>query len=196
MVPSIWLHKLCYQQLGILPKLIRNGVAKDIYFKQSKSRKNKISSHLKVLISATNLKDVNKVNHQFLKFIDDYRPDEILILLMGNADNLKLNTKFPIKKLGYIDDEIQKAKIYNEADALIFPSMGDNCPLTILEAVSCGLPVVCFSNSGMKELISLLKLTELNDKPRILDNLSTPNDYEVLGLPSMCNHYIQVYQSC
>ena len=57
--------------------------------------------------------------------------------------------------------------------------MDDNCPLTILEAVSCGLPVVCFSNTGMTELISLLKLSELNDKPRILDNLSTPNDYEV-----------------
>ena len=150
---------------------------------------------LKVLISASNLRDENKVNFRFLQFFDDYRPDEILILLMGNADNLKLNTKFPIKKLGYIDDEIQKAKIYNEADALIFPSMDDNCPLTILEAVSCGLPVVCFSNTGMTELISLLKLSELNDKPRILDNMSTPNDYEVLGLPSMCNYYIQVYQS-
>ena len=194
-VPSIWLKELCNQQIGILPVLVRNGVDKNLYFKNTKYKRKKKTLYCKVLISASNLRNENKVNFRFLQFFDDYRPDEILILLMGDTDNLKLDTKFQIKKLGYIDDEIEKAKIYNEADALIFPSMGENCPLTILEAVSCGLPVFCFSNTGMKELISLLKLTELNDKPRILDNLSMPNDHEVLGLPSMCNHYIQVYQS-
>ena len=175
-VPSIWLKELCFQQLGILPELIRNGVAKDLFFKQSTFRKNKISSNLKVLISATNLKDVNKVNHQFLKFFDDYHSDEILILLMGNSGNLTLNTKFKVKKLGYIDDEIAKAKLYMDADVLIFPSMGENCPLTILEAVCCGLPVVCFSNTGMTELINELKLTELVKSPRLLDNLPKPNE--------------------
>jgi glycosyltransferase involved in cell wall biosynthesis len=193
--PSIWLHKLCYQQLGILPKLIRNGVSKDIFFKQSTSRKNKISSYLKVLISATNLKDVNKVNHQFLKFIDDYHSDEILILLMGNSDNLTLNTKFKVKILGYINDEISKAKLYKEVDLLLFPSMGENCPLTILEAVCCGLPIVCFSNTGMTELINELKLTELVKRPRLLDNLPKPIDENVSGLSSMYSKYIKVYQN-
>ena len=193
-VPSIWLKELCFQQLGILPELIRNGVAKDLFFKQSTFRKNKISSNLKVLISATNLKDVNKVNHQFLQFFDDYHSDEILILLMGNSGNLTLNTKFKVKKLGYIDDEIAKAKLYMDADVLIFPSMGENCPLTILEAVCCGLPVVCFSNTGMTELINELKLTELVKSPRLLDNLPKPNEKNVVGLSSMYSQYMKVYQ--
>ena len=63
---------------------------------------------------------------------------------MGNSENLTLNTKFNVK-IGYNDDEISKAKLYREADVLIFPSMGENCSLTILEAASCGLPVVCFT---------------------------------------------------
>lgn len=194
-VPSIWLQKLCYQQLGILPKLIRNGVAKDIFFKQSRCRKKTISSNLKVLISSTNLQNENKVNHQFLKFIEDYHSDEILILLMGNSDNLNLNTKFKVKKLGYINDEISKANLYRESDILLFPSMGENCPLTILEAVCCGLPVVCFSNTGMTELINELNLTELGKRPKLLDNLPKPIDKNVSGLSSMYLKYIKVYQN-
>ena len=48
-------------------------------------------------MSTSNLRDVHKLNNQFLKLIDDYHSDEILILMMGNSDNLKLNTKFKLK---------------------------------------------------------------------------------------------------
>ena len=194
-VPSIWLQKLCYQQLGILPKLIRNGVNKDLFYKQSTHRKKKQSSYIKVLMSASNLRDVHKLNNQFLKLIDDYHSDEILILMMGNSDNLKLNTKFKIEKLGYIEDENHKAKVYNEADVLIFPSMGENYPLTILEAVCCGLPVVCYSNTGMTEMINELNLRKLEEMPRLLDNLTEPNDKNVIGTSSMKSQYMQVFKN-
>ena len=146
-------------------------------------------------MSASNLRDVHKLNNQFLKLIDDYHSDEILILMMGNSDNLKLNTKFKIEKLGYIEDENHKAKVYNEADVLIFPSMGENCPLTILEAVCCGLPVVCYSNTGMTELINELNLRELEEMPRLLDNLTEPNDNNVKGTSSMKSQYMQLFKS-
>ena len=149
------------------------------------------------MITASNLRDTSKINHEFLDFIDDYNSDEILLLIMGNSDNFKLNTRFEINKLGYIEDENCKAKVYNNADVMIFPrSMGDNCPLTILEAVSCGLPVVCYSNTGMTELINLLRLTELNYKPRLLDNLPKPKDEDVPELYSICKEYVQIYENC
>lgn len=44
--------------------------------------------------------------------------------------------------------------VYSAASFLIFPSMQDNCPNTVLESQACGTPVLCFSNSGTAELVS------------------------------------------
>ncbi len=42
---------------------------------------------------------------------------------------------------------------YNAADAIIVPSLEDNLPNTIMEALSCGTPVVGFKTGGIPEMI-------------------------------------------
>lgn len=44
-------------------------------------------------------------------------------------------------------------KYYSSADILLYPSIADNCPLAILEAMACGLPVVSFATGGIPELV-------------------------------------------
>ena len=40
---------------------------------------------------------------------------------------------------------------------MIFPSVAENCPLVVLEAMGCGTPVIAFNTGGMPELVDYLK---------------------------------------
>jgi glycosyltransferase involved in cell wall biosynthesis len=46
---------------------------------------------------------------------------------------------------------------YNAADALIVPSLEDNLPNTIMEAMACGTPAVGFNTGGIPEMIGHLE---------------------------------------
>ena len=43
--------------------------------------------------------------------------------------------------------------IYSAADLFVAPTLQDNLPNTILEAISCGVPVVAFNVGGVPEII-------------------------------------------
>lgn len=62
--------------------------------------------------------------------------------------NLKKEILFP----GYVDQE-DLPGIYNLAKMLVFPSLYEGFGLPVLEALSCGLPVVCADNSSLPEVL-------------------------------------------
>ncbi|MDT3698284.1 MAG: glycosyltransferase family 4 protein [Thermincola sp.] len=63
----------------------------------------------------------------------------------------------------YITDEYTLAKYYSAADLFIYPSLADNCPLVVLESLSCGTPVVAFRTGGIPELVQHMKTGYLAD---------------------------------
>jgi len=52
-----------------------------------------------------------------------------------------------------VSDQSQLALYYSAADVLLFTSIAENFPLVILEAMSCGLPIVSFDVGGVKEVL-------------------------------------------
>lgn len=58
-----------------------------------------------------------------------------------------------LKTVSYISDQTTLAKYYSAADILLYPSIADNCPLVVLEAMACGLPIVSFNTGGIPELV-------------------------------------------
>ena len=58
-----------------------------------------------------------------------------------------------IKFLGKIQDPSQLAIIYSAADLFIIPSIEDNLPNTVLEALMCGAPVLGFPIGGIPEMV-------------------------------------------
>ncbi len=52
-----------------------------------------------------------------------------------------------------IDNETELAQAYSTLDIFLYTSLADNCPLVVLEALSCGLPIVAFKTGGVPELV-------------------------------------------
>lgn len=191
-VPSKWLEQLS-KQVSINPLLIRNGVDKKIYNFESQQREKKRPKK-KVLISAVNLSNKDKFDVNSLKFLEDYKENEISITLLGQSSNLIIDSKFEIVKMGYIEDENKIANLYRSADVLFYPSLAESCGLTILEAACCNLPVLCYSNTAISELICELNLNLLVRKEKILDNLNEPNSNRVPDIKDMFKKYLELYK--
>jgi len=81
---------------------------------------------------------------------------EVVILGKGKPENFR---DMPVKThfLGKISDPNRMVLAYNAADALIVPSLEDNLPNTIMEAMACGTPVVGFETGGIPEMIGHLE---------------------------------------
>jgi len=55
--------------------------------------------------------------------------------------------------IGPIHDEQQMAEAYSALDVFLYTPLADNCPLVVLEAMACGVPVVSFATGGVPELV-------------------------------------------
>jgi glycosyltransferase involved in cell wall biosynthesis len=64
---------------------------------------------------------------------------------------------FKVHELGIISDENQLAEIYSLADVFVLPSLEDNLPNMVMEALSCGTPVVAFNTGGLPDLVDHLQ---------------------------------------
>jgi peptidoglycan hydrolase CwlO-like protein len=58
-----------------------------------------------------------------------------------------------VRSLGSITSDLELSTIYSAADFFILPSLEDNLPNTILEAMSCGTPVIGFDVGGIPDLV-------------------------------------------
>jgi glycosyltransferase involved in cell wall biosynthesis len=87
---------------------------------------------------------------------------EALSGLNGVADLLLLSTgrgtpalppQIPHRHLGHIDDDQLLSLAYSAADVYVCPSLQDNQPNTVLEAMACATPVVGFNVGGVPDMV-------------------------------------------
>ena len=67
----------------------------------------------------------------------------------------ELQNKFPgrIRYLGYVEDVVQRTKIFREADIFIFPTLRDVFGLVLLHAMAEGLPIVASREGTIPEIV-------------------------------------------
>jgi glycosyltransferase involved in cell wall biosynthesis len=89
---------------------------------------------------------------------------------------------------GHINDDYLLSDIYNCADVCVVPSRIESFCLTALEAQSCGIPVVAFNVSGLKDII-------ISNKTGFLAKPYSYNDLEKKILLILSNKKIATLMS-
>ena len=81
----------------------------------------------------------------------EMKNDTAIAILGGHSEEVNFN--LPSYSLGYVSDERKIVLVYNSADVFVLPSLEDNLPNTIMEAMACGVPCVGFKVGGIPEMI-------------------------------------------
>ena len=83
----------------------------------------------------------------------EMRDNTCVAILGGHSEELEGKLPFPSISLGYVSDDRRIADIYRSADVFVLPSLSENLPNTIMEAMACGVPSVGFKVGGIPEMI-------------------------------------------
>lgn len=82
---------------------------------------------------------------------------ELAVVVVGKqSQQYEFLFPFPIHCIDYVSGEREIADIYNAIDLFVTPSLMENLPNTIMEAMSCGIPCVGFNIGGIPEMIDHL----------------------------------------
>ena len=108
-------------------------------------------------------------------------------ILGGHAEEIEGLLPFETYPLGYVSDERRIVDVYNAADTFVLPSLSENLPNTIMEAMACGVPCIGFKVGGIPEEIDHQKngyvaaYCDAQDLARGLRWVLAEADYEALS---------------
>ncbi|MGZ5444094.1 MAG: glycosyltransferase [Thermoanaerobaculia bacterium] len=107
-----------------------------------------------VLLGASSLTDPRKGVHLAVEAINLLKLPRPTVLLLGrDADSLGSVLQTRVVAAGFVSEERELAGVYAAADLFVFPSFTENCPLSVIESLACGTPVICFDRGGTPELV-------------------------------------------
>lgn len=129
--------------------------------KQEAKRKFVLPENKKVILfGAAKLSDPRKGYTYFSEAIEmlSHRypelHDEIELVFLGDSDiSLPISLPYQVQQIGYLEKRDDIVALYNAADVFVIPSLEDNLPNTVMEAMACGTPVVGFDTGGIPEMI-------------------------------------------
>jgi len=104
------------------------------------------------------------------------------VILVGNGDPEIMNSLrgAAVYPTGYIADRHLLARYLSAADVSLSPTLADNLPCSIMEAMACGTPTLGFRVGGVPDLIDHEESGWLVE-PRDVDGL-------IHGLKLCCDH--------
>ncbi|MEG1546261.1 MAG: glycosyltransferase family 4 protein [Bacteroidaceae bacterium] len=83
--------------------------------------------------------------------------EKIAVVAFGNqSKQLESILPFTVYAQDFVSDEKKLVDIYNAVDLYVTPSLEENLPNTIMEAMACGIPCIGFNVGGIPEMIDHL----------------------------------------
>ena len=181
--------------------IIANGIDQQDFLSNVKPIKYEnpiFSKYEKICVASASWRRHKRLEETIEAFKDP-RLKDVLLIALGGLDYIKDKSSIPenvlLTRLLKPDDT---ASIYAMADAMIHLAWLDWCPNTVVEALSCGTPVLCSHNGGTKELVKndgvVIQLEEdyrIGDKvplynpPKVDIKTIIEGIIEVLGKPTL-----------
>jgi glycosyltransferase involved in cell wall biosynthesis len=168
--PSRWLGE-CARQSRLFRnsrvEVVPNSLETDIFKpKKQKQARKEIKSNPQALTLLFGAATGNEKRKGFYKLLEAMKyclqdttfrnlaiNGRIKVLTFGPPQEDLEKLAIKIKSLGYVHDNEHLAAIYSAADLFILPSLEDNLPNTVLEAMACGTPVIAFNIGGIPDMI-------------------------------------------
>lgn len=76
-----------------------------------------------------------------------------VLVVGGDAAKIRNRIPFEVRTVDYVKEQQHMVELYNLATVFVTPSLQDNLPNTIVEAMACGVPCVGFKVGGIPEMI-------------------------------------------
>lgn len=76
-----------------------------------------------------------------------------LVVVGQMSEEVAAHVPFPVHALGYVSGDAAMATLYQAVDLFVTPSLEENLPNTLMEALACGTPCVGFDIGGVPEMI-------------------------------------------
>lgn len=141
------------------PLVIPNGLDLQIFSclnkRESKAKLGIPENRLVIAISAYSLNDERKGIGYALEAVKSVADLSPIVVTVGecNDDVRQALRGLEVKEIGFISDPEVMAQVYCASDILLFCSLADNLPLTVLEAMAGSTVIVGFSTGGVPEMI-------------------------------------------
>ena len=146
-----------------IPNPINTGLFKPQNALVARSRMGLPTDKKVILFGSVNITDKRKGIDYFIescKLLAEMHPElkeELGVVVYGkNSEQLKPLIPFQVFPLDFISNEKDLVNIYNAVDLYVTPSLEENLPTTIMEAMACGVPCVGFNVGGIPEMIDHL----------------------------------------
>jgi alpha-maltose-1-phosphate synthase len=134
--------------------LLYNGVDTSIFFPKTHASRALIRSRYGIMTDGRMLifvgRFVEKKGLAILRAVAARRPD-LHFLLIGRGPISPGNWGLPNVLVMGTQSQQTIAELYRAADLLLLPSVGEGFPLVAQEAMACGLPVICGSQSAQAD---------------------------------------------
>ncbi len=163
--PSRWLFRMVEETLplgdALRARVIPNGVDVGI-FKPGDRREARavlgLPDDATILLAAAEMLDDNPFKdfatlRDALPRIAANRPDRLLLLALGASRAVEPIPGVEVLPRPFVDDAEKVALHYQAADVYVHAARAENLPLTIIEAMACGIPVVASDVGGIGELV-------------------------------------------
>ena len=158
--PSKWLNELVKNAVLTekhraitIPNCLDTEVFTPLHKIQVREQLNLPVDKKLILFAGANTQDVRKGFAYFQDAMNRSDQDyEVLVFGKANPASFA-NLKAKVHYLGTISNQEDMVKAYNAADVIAVPSLEDNLPNTIMEAMACGTPAVGFNTGGIGDMI-------------------------------------------
>ena len=160
--PSKWLGNCASNstifknhKVFISPNVINTNLFKPINKSVAKNIFNLNSNKITLLFGADNINSEYKGWSYLRNALNELDPNKYECLIFGEYNEIiEHSVNINIHFTGYLSDQYSLILAYNASDIFITPSLADNFPNVLLEAMSCGIPCVGFNIGGIPDIIT------------------------------------------